>query len=786
MTPPPLREAIDALRANDIATALRAAGVVEIPKTKEDKVDLWAKLIRDPARIRTALIRINARCQKALQVLQLVDGELRTVRYRGMLQRAGIVKDDGKQKRGGLDGYYGQHPEVVSDPGSFEEVLAALLKHGLIWTHTLPANEPTNAKLGFEGGRFVYIPAEVTRHLPPVLEPERVQPQVSHIVAGSARTCQRDLYLLWSSAREVPFPLTNAGLLRVSDLKRVSGQLLVPETFTSGSKESDFRRIFFLRRMLMALNLLTFGAESAENVLSAMPDAPFWLTEAAQRVQSCFQSWRDGAWWNELWATYEPGQTRASGSVADFAHVQIVKARRTVLETVTRLARKGGEWILLDEIVDQLHDRDDEFLVERETAERYYGGYYYSHARQSASPYLYNNLGWTWEKYGSDGEAGWDGVEAAFVRAILTEGLHWLGLLDLGYVRPVTAAGGAAPPGLQAVRLTDMGRWLLLDAAPPVIPAETGRVVVQPNFHVFAFDPISDAVLARLDSFASRLKAERAVEYEITRDSIYRAQQAGQQVSEIVAWLESTTGASLPQNVDRSLAEWQAAFEQIVVRPRVGWLQTATPELADAVMADSALREGVVGRVGPTSLLLYADKVDAVERALLAAGELPARTTQPDDARRASIMIDADGSISFVHAAPSLYVYGYLHPLADQAGDRWQVTPASVRRVRDAGLDAVAILASLDVLALGGVPSALAVRIKAWCKHYGDARVQTLTLIRFRDQDALNELSSDPVLARYLKSFEPEARLGLAMVKPGDLAAVQALLAERGVDLAQG
>ena len=308
----------------------------------------------------------------------------------------------------------------------------------------------------------------------------------------------------------------------------------------------------------------------------------------------------------------------------------MVKARRTVLETLTRLARDGDEWIPIDGIADHLHNRDEEFLVDRETAERVYGsGYYYSYPRVSNSPYLYNNLGWVWEKYSADSEAGWDAVETVFIRSVLAEGLYWLGLLDLGYMRSVTPVGGAAPvwhPGRAPHRhgpLAAPGR------SRPTIPAETGRVVVQPNFHVFAFDPISDAVLARLDSFATRLKAERAVEYEITRESIYRAQQNGQQVGAIVAWLEEVTAATLPQNVGRSLDEWQAAFERIVVRQRVGWLQTATAELADALAADPGLAGAIVKRIGPTSLLLVADRVDEVERALLVAGELPARTTPP-------------------------------------------------------------------------------------------------------------------------------------------------------------
>ncbi len=785
MTPPPLRQAIDAFRANDLNTILRTAGVRDIPKFKDEKAALWAKLIADPQRIQTALRQINNRCRKALEVLQRADGELRTERYRALLTRAGIVKEPAPGKRRATYSSYGQHPEHASDPMTFEEVLAALLKYGLIWTHSLSAGTITTAKLGFDGGRFVYIPQEVAVHLPPVASLPRTEPSIAHVLPGSARTCQRDLYLMWSAARESPLQLTNAGLLRAADVKRLSGQLLVTETYSTGSKESDFRRIFFLRRLLMALGLLVAGEGANANTLTAAPDMEFWESGATQRVQTCYQSWRDGAWWHELWATYDPGSTRASGSVIDFAPNPVVKARRTVLDLLARFARDGAEWISLDAISDYLHDHDEEFLVDRETAEHRPSSYYYYSRPSVISPYQQNALGWVWEKYAQDLEAGWDGVEGAFIRAVLTEGLYWLGLVDLGYLRPVTAAGGAAPAGLQAVRLTDMGRWLLLDAEPPAIPAETGRVVVQPNFHIFAFDPISDAVLARLDSFATRLNAERAIEYELTAASVYRAQQNGQQVAEIIRWLENTTGAAMPQNVLRSLFEWQAAFERIVVRPRVGWVQTATAELAEHLMADPVLDAAIIKRVDATSLMVHADKVDLIEQRLLAAGELPVRASSAEEAPKASITLTADGAIQFAHAVPSLYVYGYLFPLADQTPDGWRITPSSVRRAVAAGLDATRIIARLESLALGGVPAGLQMRIKAWSKHYGDAVVQTFTLVQFRDQAVVNELCADPALAQYMQPFMPAANLGLALVQPDDVAALRVLLAERGVELTE-
>jgi hypothetical protein len=204
MTIPPLLNAIEAFRANELAVMLRTAGVADVPKNKEGRIELWARLIGDPARIRAALGRLNTRCRKALEIVQLAGGELRTTRFQSLLARSGQLKEPAKGKRTGGYNYYDQHPENAPDPATFEEVLAALLKYGLIWTHTLPAHEPGSARLGFEGGRFVYIPAEVARHLPPVVAPARAQPTIKHVLPGSARICQRDLYLLWSRWRSPP------------------------------------------------------------------------------------------------------------------------------------------------------------------------------------------------------------------------------------------------------------------------------------------------------------------------------------------------------------------------------------------------------------------------------------------------------------------------------------------------------------------------------------------------------------------------------------------------------
>ena len=93
------------------------------------------------------------------------------------------------------------------------------------------------------------------------------------------------------------------------------------------------------------------------------------------------------------------------------------------------------------------------------------------------------------------------------------------------------------------------------------------------------------------------------------------------------------------------------------------------------------------------------------------------------------------------------------------------------------------MIVALEVMAVGGVPAALQQQIKAWASYYGAASLQTVTIVQFKSQETLEELLADPAMARVLKAWPPQARLGMARVTTQDVAAVRALLAERGVDV---
>ena len=198
----------------------------------------------------------------------------------------------------------------------------------------------------------------------------------------------------------------------------------------------------------------------------------------------------------------------------------------------------------------------------------------------------------------------------------------------------------------------------------------------------------------------------------------------------------------------------------------------------------AAVQDAIIKRATPTGLIVRADQVDALEKALLAAGELPARSSDPEDARRGSILLDEDGTVRFVHCR--------AQPL------RLRPTPALLRpdarrlahhpgqRGAGAGRRAGCRGHPRDPGRPWPWPAsrpALQARIKAWSKHYGSASIQSLTLAQFRDQDALDELLQDPELAPLLRPFKPEARLGLAIVEPEAVEPLRHLLAGRGVEV---
>ena len=292
------------------------------------------------------------------------------------------------------------------------------------------------------------------------------------------------------------------------------------------------------------------------------------------------------------------------------------------------------------------------------------------------SPYSGTNpLGWAFPEV-EDGDAGWDQVEGRFIRNLLQGPLHWMGLVSLGHSRT-----SLKEP--DAFLLTPVGSWLLGSGPEPEIKLSGGRVILQPNFQITAFDPVSDQTLMELERFAERLSGDRAFELRLTQASVYAAQQQGWKADRIIAYLEELTGAPVPANIQRTLAEWQSLHERIVVYPRVSLLHAASPADLEALDAEPGLRPLLADRLGPVVVRLPDRKtVSTLMQKLTAQGWLALFSQGGGRLPANSVEITPEGRLDFTVPAPDLYLHGHLARFAEPEDGGYRLTPASLRTGR--------------------------------------------------------------------------------------------------------
>ena len=232
------------------------------------------------------------------------------------------------------------------------------------------------------------------------------------------------------------------------------------------------------------------------------------------------------------------------------------------------------------------------------------------------------------------------------------------------------------------------------------VPADTGRVLLQPNFHLVAMGPVPLAVLAQLDLFALRLQVGvGAFEYELTRESVYQAHQNGMEAGQIRAQLVEICAAPLPQNVDRTLSEWAQHQERIVFRTGIDLFQTGDPALLEKLAGLGLVAAQVARTLTPSLALLNGGGVEKLVAGLKEAGQLPIVTDALPAAADKSILLHEDGMIHPIHPLPSLFLEGRLAKIAEPSKKgQWKLSQASVRHAGGSRAKISDLLAELAAL----------------------------------------------------------------------------------------
>jgi len=231
------------------------------------------------------------------------------------------------------------------------------------------------------------------------------------------------------------------------------------------------------------------------------------------------------------------------------------------------------------------------------------------------------------------------------------------------------------------------------------------------------------------------------------RESIYQAQQAEFTADAVIAFLEAVSGAPLPRNVLRSLEEWGAHHARIVFRTGASLLQAIDARILERLLNNPAASGRLARSLTPTMALVNSGADNDLVQTLIASDLLPA-IADPDPSHTDNdVTIHADGSITPVHAVPSIFLTRRLARLAEQdAHGRWRLTPASVQRCGRGRNAVLTLLAELERLHCGPLPTGLIDEVKQWGHYYGQATVATVILFEFESKMQLADVLAQPAL----------------------------------------
>ncbi|MGB0384083.1 MAG: helicase-associated domain-containing protein [Ardenticatenaceae bacterium] len=334
----------------------------------------------------------------------------------------------------------------------------------------------------------------------------------------------------------------------------------------------------------------------------------------------------------------------------------------------------------------------------------------------------------------------WLKSEKKWIMRALSTWLYFFGIVELSM----------EGDWLTALRLTDLGRAVLhpeLKLTLESSATEGTTWIIQPNFEILVYlHHTTPHQLAFLERHADRVSTQQfTAQYQLTRDSVYKALESGSTPEELLAGLKEGANHALPQNVGVEISEWAALRERMSLRR-----QATLIEYPDAASRQEALQEESIRGtpVGERFLLLTAQDDSTPFESLPRinyAKKLPKCLT-----------VTEDGLLGLSRSSADLFLDQELARWAEQKSDtEWQLTQASVSAAIKSGLSRRSLLSLLKQRLMHRLPALLEVALRAWTSHNKPrVALETLTLLTC-EQAVFDAIAGSAKLRPYLRGILP-------------------------------
>lgn len=632
-----------------------------------------------------------------------------------------------------LAGQFRYLPSLTrSNSRRFGDIYARLLAAGLVFTSEPSYFSPQ--PLDFSPGRVLCVPGEVQRALPrPELDLKLIEDSaVSGRRLGRAEFSSLRFFALWEQVSRQPIRRTVQGSLHRVDLRKAGRTLVI------GGQALNEQEIVELTEFYVMLATHLGILDVSPDLLSSHPaPAVFKLSQPAL-LQAA------------LAVLFQAPQPTADDSTteADAQTLTAQKAQKDLMRFLQTVPQNA--WISFDSFSQSVRRLAPELL--RTRVEQAMG-------------------------------AGWNIHEQPFIADFIRGMLHWLAACDVS----LDSSGD-----LLAFRVLPEGLATLLADLAPVAP-EPGLMVVQPTFQIIALPPLALDRLCQLSDFANLTRLAEAPEFKLTKESLYRAAQAGYSLDQVIETLQRWSRSALPGNVQREMEEWAGRHARVTLRRSAPLLQTASEALLDELLADRALAPFFGERLASTVVELTTDKklrLEQLREALVNRGEL-AMQMDPK-APTGGWRVTAEGELRSVAALPDPLWLPVLQQVAVPTtvadappGTVWTITPEKVRALADKNSSALPFLAQLQKLVRGPLPADLIQRLERWARPAETAQIGQVILLRVSMAETATNLLADRSLRGALRPL-PGSDGSWLVVKEEALPRVRARLAEWEVTVTEG